>query len=213
MTTVTELKKLFIELGGNPEDLKGCQTDADVIKLLSEVVGSTIELPAVSDTDNGKVLKVIEGAWGKGTDEALPEVTADDNGKVLKVVEGAWTKGTDEALPEVTADDNGKVLKVSGGAWTKGGVPTVIKKISKTGTSSYGQTNSHIIAPELDGKTILRIESNGNSASNSECYILKRNDENFYEIYTGQTALSGGKLEFVVAQTSVEYTFDIYYID
>lgn len=73
MTTVTELKKLFIELGGNPEDLKGCQTDADVIKLLSEVVGSTIELPAVSASDNGKVLKVVEGAWGKGTDESAPK--------------------------------------------------------------------------------------------------------------------------------------------
>ena len=73
MSTVTELKKLFIELGGNPEDLKGCQTDADVIKLLSEVVGSTIELPAVSASDNGKVLKVVEGAWGKGTDESAPK--------------------------------------------------------------------------------------------------------------------------------------------
>lgn len=90
MNTVKSLKELYVSLGGNIEDLKGLQTDAQVIKCLALIMGSTIELPAVSGSDNGKVLKVIEGAWGKGTDEALPEVTADDNGKVLMVVNGEW---------------------------------------------------------------------------------------------------------------------------
>ena len=62
MTTVTELKKLFIELGGNPEDLKGCQTDAQVISLLrSTTLG--VELPVVTAEDDGKILKVVDGKW------------------------------------------------------------------------------------------------------------------------------------------------------
>ena len=54
-------------------------------------------LPAVKAADNGKVLKVVEGAWAVGTDNdtaELPAVTADDNGKVLTVVDGVWTAST-----------------------------------------------------------------------------------------------------------------------
>ena len=51
-------------------------------------------LPAVAAADNGKVLKVVNGAWAvaedSDTEAELPAVTADDNGKVLKVVEGSW---------------------------------------------------------------------------------------------------------------------------
>lgn len=48
-------------------------------------------LPAVSSSDNGKVLKVSSGKWKKGDETVeLPAVSADDNGKVLMVVEGAW---------------------------------------------------------------------------------------------------------------------------
>lgn len=58
--------------------------------------------PAVTTEDNGKVMKVINGVWGKGDDEkggesgtTLPAVTESDNGKVLKVVNGQWTTGDD----------------------------------------------------------------------------------------------------------------------
>ena len=48
-------------------------------------------LPSVSSTDNGKILKVSGGKWAKGNETVeLPAVSADDNGKVLMVVEGAW---------------------------------------------------------------------------------------------------------------------------
>ena len=49
----------------------------------------------------------------------LPDVTADDNGKVLKVVEGAWDKGTDSGLPAVTTSDKKKGLAVNAttGQW------------------------------------------------------------------------------------------------
>lgn len=52
---------------------------------------ATTPLPTVSSTDNGKVLKVANGKWAKGSETVeLPSVSADDNGKVLMVVEGAW---------------------------------------------------------------------------------------------------------------------------
>lgn len=60
---------------------------------------------------SGTWVEQIEGA-------ALPTVTAADNGKVLGVSNGAWGKiDVPEELPEVTAADNGKVLGVADGEW------------------------------------------------------------------------------------------------
>lgn len=54
------------------------------------------ELPAVTSADNDKILKVVNGAWGKGdapSGSELPAVNYYDNGKVLMVVDGVWNKG------------------------------------------------------------------------------------------------------------------------
>lgn len=57
--------------------------------------------PLVTSADNGKVMKVVNGAWAVGSDNVgssgLPSVTTSDNGKVLKVVDGVWAKGTDNS--------------------------------------------------------------------------------------------------------------------
>lgn len=54
-------------------------------------------------------------------DVLLPEVSSSDNGKVLKVVEGDWTTAdAPSGLPSVTSSDNGKVLEVSNGEWAVG---------------------------------------------------------------------------------------------
>ena len=56
-----------------------------------EAILDAPNLPSVSSTDNGKILKVANGKWAKGNESVeLPAVTADDNGKVLMVVEGVW---------------------------------------------------------------------------------------------------------------------------
>ena len=56
-----------------------------------EAILEAPNLPSVSSTDNGKILKVANGKLAKGNETVdLPEVSADDNGKVLMVVEGAW---------------------------------------------------------------------------------------------------------------------------
>lgn len=48
--------------------------------------------------------------------DGLPEVTTNNNGKTLKVVNGAWTIA--DGLPAVTVSDAGKFLRVdSNGAW------------------------------------------------------------------------------------------------
>ncbi len=70
----------------------------EIKEVLEEQTEAAKELPAVTSSDNGKVLKVSGGKWGKGTETTeLPTVTADDNGKVLMVVDGAWAVAS---LPE-----------------------------------------------------------------------------------------------------------------
>ena len=57
-------------------------------------------VPKVDSTDNGKVLKVIDGEWKPGEDvsgDNLPPVSSLDNGKVLKVVSGEWNIGSDKS--------------------------------------------------------------------------------------------------------------------
>ena len=79
-------------------------------------------LPAVSGSDNGKVLKVTGGEWQAGAETVeLPAVSGSDNGKVLMVVEGHWAAASIPAeLPAVTAEDVGATLAVDAeGKWAK----------------------------------------------------------------------------------------------
>ena len=49
----------------------------------------------------------------------VPTVTASNNGEILKVENGAWTVGAaPTGVPDVTASDNGSILQVSNGVWT-----------------------------------------------------------------------------------------------
>lgn len=95
-TIVEALKNLYVAFGGTASDVATITNIADMINSLATIAGSSIELPAVSNTDNGKVLTVSGGKWTKAAvPTELPAVTASDNGKVLKVADGAWAVGTD----------------------------------------------------------------------------------------------------------------------
>lgn len=83
-------------------------------------------LPEVSASDNGKLMGVSGGQWGKvDPPTELPAVSAADNGKVLGVSGGQWGKmNAPTELPAVTAADAGKVLTVNAqGEWVAAALP------------------------------------------------------------------------------------------
>jgi hypothetical protein len=109
-----ELVRWFIE---NASDIEGLGSQ------WVEVVAKDTRLPAVSSTDNGKILKVSSGAWSVQSEtKELPTVSSTDNGKLLGVSNGAWAKvSAPTELPSVTSSDEGKVLQVnSSGSWVAG---------------------------------------------------------------------------------------------
>ena len=67
--TVTALKALYVALGGSAATVAALTLIPDLITAIATLVASSGGiLPAVDSGDNGKVLKVADGAWGIGTD-------------------------------------------------------------------------------------------------------------------------------------------------
>lgn len=65
--TITDaLQKVFLKLGGNVQDIQDNKTVTDYVDDLGEVLESLAELPVVTSSDNGKILKVVDGKWNKG---------------------------------------------------------------------------------------------------------------------------------------------------
>lgn len=107
MTTVEALKGLYTALGGELTDTYSSIAGGvavsdyvlipDMIQAITQKASTAgVELPAVTASDNGDVLTVVNGKWAKAdAPKELPAVTAEDNGSVLKVVDGTWDKGTD----------------------------------------------------------------------------------------------------------------------
>ncbi len=137
MTKVEELKKMYENMGGDPEAVADKTLITEMLDAMSELELS--ELPEVTAEDNGDVLTVVDGVWGKSApaSSGLPEVTAADNGDVLSVVEGAWAKA---APAENTAIFNA-ILSTSGSG-------TIM------GTLSDGKTYSDIHEAFQSGKLI-----------------------------------------------------------
>lgn len=69
-TNVDALKNLYEAFGGSSDTVAAMTTNAEVINALAALVaaGGGSILPAVTATENGKVLKVVDGAWAVGTD-------------------------------------------------------------------------------------------------------------------------------------------------
>lgn len=83
-TTVEALKNAYVALGGELTD-----TYEDIAGGIP--VSDYVVIPDVINTISKKLSTVIESI----SEAELPSVTTDDNGKVLKVVDGAWELGTD----------------------------------------------------------------------------------------------------------------------
>lgn len=75
MTTIEALFDLYEALGGDVDEISTLQTIPEVLEEISEVAGSTIELPGVSASDNGKVLTVVDGKWAKAEASAPTSTT------------------------------------------------------------------------------------------------------------------------------------------
>lgn len=53
-------------------------------------------LPSITNRDNGKILRVVNGYWQKSDErDDLPPTFPEDNGKILKQVDGYWVAAVD----------------------------------------------------------------------------------------------------------------------
>lgn len=68
--TLDALRALYVALGGTASDVADLVIIPDLINAIATLIssGATAELPAVTSSDNGKVLKVVSGKWAVGTD-------------------------------------------------------------------------------------------------------------------------------------------------
>ena len=67
-TNVQALKNLYVALGGDLSTVANLATSSEVINAIAQLPAIGASLPAVTATDNGKILKVVEGKWALGTD-------------------------------------------------------------------------------------------------------------------------------------------------
>lgn len=74
-TTIIALRNLYVALGGTAADVANLSLIPDLINAIATqaanltTAAASTELPSVSASDNGKVLKVVDGEWAVGTDE------------------------------------------------------------------------------------------------------------------------------------------------
>jgi len=74
LNTIDALKALYVALGGDAADVADLTIIPELIAAIAEKVedvteaANAKELPEVSATDNGKVLKVADGKWAVGAD-------------------------------------------------------------------------------------------------------------------------------------------------
>ena len=84
---------------------------------LAKAAGEDVQIPANQNTRLERYLKAIIDKISSFV--GLPDVTSSDNGKILKVTDGAWAKG-DAELPNVTESDENRILTVgTSGTWSK----------------------------------------------------------------------------------------------
>lgn len=63
MTTVDALKELYVSLGGEKPTVSDVTINAGMVEELASILKPGMLLPEVTEDDNGKTLKVVDGAW------------------------------------------------------------------------------------------------------------------------------------------------------
>lgn len=69
MTNVEALKEVYVALGGDADDFTATANDAAIYAIAQVIKASGGSLPAVTGSNNGQVLTVVEGEWAAA---ALP---------------------------------------------------------------------------------------------------------------------------------------------
>ena len=69
--TIDALKNLYVALGGAAEDVADLVIIPDMINALAGIVSGGSGLPEVTASDNGKVLKVVNGEWSAANESAV----------------------------------------------------------------------------------------------------------------------------------------------
>lgn len=147
-----------------------------------------------------------------GTTEGLPAVTSTDNGKLLKVVSGKWAVAVQPSeLPPVTLIDVGKVLTVSqvgtwGAAAPAGGISAqdvnLTVTLGETNTATSSVLGSLISAAVAAGK-MLRIKTTVTVGGST--YTVYSND-----FYHSGTAASGATYNFPIRLVTTADNVDTY---
>lgn len=108
-TTVEALKAIYVALGGSASDVKNITLIPDMLEKISVYAeAAAAELPAVTGSDNGKVLTVVTGKWKKANLPGYEMVNVTISGGSATLETGydfAKIKGLIEAGTEVKLYD------------------------------------------------------------------------------------------------------------
>lgn len=141
-------------------------------------LGIPLQVPTVTSTNEGEILKVENGQWAVGeAPTGVPDVTSADDGKILQVNNGEWTAqdsipttmtgatleidGMGGLVPTPTTADVDKFLS-GDGTYKSGGLPMVIL--------SYGQSTWQDFIDAYRNNVIVycRASSNANPGTGSQ---------------------------------------------
>lgn len=97
-TTIKALQNLYVALGGDLDDVDDLVIIPDMINAIASLI-TTQGIAALPTGTDGQVLTLDDGEWtAADVPSELPAVTATDNGSVLKVVDGVWAVGEDATV-------------------------------------------------------------------------------------------------------------------
>lgn len=128
MTIPEALKELYVALGGDADDVANMSTNPELIAKIATIAGGGSGLPEVTAEDNGDVLTVVEGAWGK----------AEPSGGSVLVVDGTINPNAGVAT-----------LSKSGREIATAGVPVIVKADNGSGYVYFHLSNADALKSQF----------------------------------------------------------------